>query len=394
MQQYLSQRVQSVEPSATLALSAKAAQMQAAGRKVINLTVGEPDFDTPEHIKQAAITAIHEGKTKYTAVDGIKELKTAIINKLSRDNQLTYTPEQIIVSNGAKQSLYNLAQAILNPGDECIIPAPYWVSYPAMVKLAGAKPVIINCGVEQHFKLQPEQLAATINAKTRLVILNGPSNPTGMTYTKDELAALGEVLRKHPHVYIASDDIYEHIIWQNLPFCQILNACPDLTDRTIIVNGVSKAYAMTGWRIGYVAGPAKLVGAMRKIQSHSTSNPCSISQAAAVAALNGDNAELTEMVAAYKKRHDYVHQHLSDLKGFRCLPSDGTFYSFPDIQEYLQTHNRLKTDIEFADYLLNEGEIAVVPGTAFGQPGCFRLSYATSQANLEEAMRRLQKLFA
>jgi len=387
----LSERVQSVKPSPTLAVSAKATELKAQGKDVIGLGTGEPDFDTPEHIKQAAIKAINAGATKYTAVDGTAELKQAIINKFMRDNQLHYDANQILVSCGGKQSFFNLCQAMINPGDEVIIPSPYWVSYPDMAILAGGVPVFIEATLEDHLKITPEKLAAAITDKTRLFVINSPSNPTGVSYSKAELKALGEVLIKHPQIVVATDDMYEHIVWGDEPFTTILNVCPDLYDQTVVLNGVSKAYAMTGWRIGYAAGPAKLIGAMKKIQSQSTSNPAAPSQAAAVAALNGDQGCITPMLEAFKTRHDYVLGRLNKMEGVECLPSDGTFYAFPRIQGIIDNLDGIETDVDFAAYLLEEVGLALVPGSAFGAPGHLRISYAASMETLEDALDRLQK---
>jgi aspartate aminotransferase len=386
----LSGRVQRVKPSPTLAVTAKAAALKASGHDIIGLGAGEPDFDTPEHIKKAAIEAIQTGQTKYTAVDGTPSLKQAIITKFERDNGLHYKPEQILVSCGGKQSFYNLCQAMLDEGDEVLIPAPYWVSYPDMVLLADAKPVIVLAGRDQGFKITPQQLDEAITENTRIFVLNSPSNPTGVAYNSKELAALGEVLRKYPDVLIATDDMYEHIVWTEEGFVNILNACPDLYDRTIVLNGVSKAYSMTGWRIGYAAGPVDLIKNMKKIQSQSTSNPASISQFAAEAALDGDQGCITEMLEAFRKRHDYVVSALNGIQGVQCLESDGTFYSFPEVSEAMQQKG-IKTDIELAEFLLKEAGVAVVPGSAFGAPGYFRVSYATSMENLENAMSRIKK---
>ncbi len=386
----LSQRVQRVKPSPTLAVTARVQELKAEGRDIIGLGAGEPDFDTPEHIKQAAIEAINSGFTKYTAVDGTASLKQAIIGKFQRDNQLEYRPEQVLVSCGGKQSFFNLCQALLNPGDEVIIPAPYWVSYPDMVLLAEGAPVILEAGLEQGFKITPEQLEAAISPSTRLLVLNSPSNPTGVAYTKAELAALGEVLLRHPRVLIASDDMYEHILWADEPFSNIVNACPELYERTVVMNGVSKAYSMTGWRIGYAAGPEKLIKAMKKVQSQSTSNPTSISQVAAEEALNGGQQCVQEMLVAFKQRHDYVVEALNGLKGVTCLPSQGAFYSFPDVREAIAALDGIEDDVQLTEYLLNETGVALVPGTAFGAPGCLRLSFATSLELLQEAIGRLR----
>ncbi|QIK36727.1 pyridoxal phosphate-dependent aminotransferase [Caldichromatium japonicum] len=384
----LAARVQSVKPSATLAITARAAELRAAGRDVIGLGAGEPDFDTPDHIKAAAIRAIESGFTKYTAVDGTPELKRAIINKFKRENNLDYTPDQILVSCGGKQSFFNLAQALLDPGDEVIIPAPYWVSYPDMVLLAGGAPVFIQTTAAHSFKITPAQLRGAITGKTRLVVINSPSNPTGMAYTADELAALGEILRDFPKVVIATDDMYEHIRWSQAPFVNILNVCPDLTPRTLVLNGVSKAYAMTGWRIGYAGGPAEIIKAMKKVQSQSTSNPTSISQVAAQAALEGPQECIGVMVKAFMERHDLVVERLNQIPGIECLPTDGTFYVFPRVQgliERLGLHN----DLELSEYLLARANVAVVPGSAFGMGGHLRLSIATSRERLEQALERI-----
>ncbi len=390
----LSDRVQRIKPSPTLAVTARAAELRAAGQDIIGLGAGEPDFDTPEHIKQAAIKAIQDGFTKYTAVDGTAGLKKAIINKFARDNGLEYRPDQILVSCGGKQSFYNLAQALLNPGDEVIIPAPYWVSYPDMVLLADATPVIVTATQKQGFKLMPAQLEAAITARTRLVVINSPSNPTGVAYTRRELEALGAVLRRHPQVMIATDDMYEHIIWSTEPFCNILNACPDLYDRTIVLNGVSKAYSMTGWRIGYAGGPAPLIKAMKNVQSQSTSNPASISQVAAQAALDGDQGFIREMNKAFKERHDFVVAELNGINGVECLPSDGTFYSLPRMQHIIDRMDGIKDDVELAEYLLTKAQVALVPGSAFGAPGHLRLSFATSMEKLREALNRIKRVLA
>lgn len=385
----LSNRVQRIKPSPTLAVSARAEELKAAGKNIISLSLGEPDFDTPAHIKEAAIKSIQDGFTKYTAVDGTKGLKQAIVDKFSRENNLKYEPSQILVSCGAKHSIFNLFEALLNPGDEVIIPAPYWVSYPDMVKLADAEPVIIEADFDQQFKIAPAQLEAAITQKTRLVVLNSPSNPTGVAYTKAELQALATVLLKYPNIAIVSDDIYEHTLWSKEPFCNIVMACPELYDRCIVINGVSKAYAMTGWRIGYAAGPAKVISAMTKIQSQSTSNATSIAQVAAQAALNGDQSCITTMTKAFKERHDFVLAELQSMPGIKCLPCDGTFYIFPCVNGLIQKAPSINNDIELSEYLLNEAEIALVPGSAFGAPGYVRISYATSIEKLKEAMKRM-----
>ena len=391
----LSNRVKNIKPSPTLAVSARAAQLKAEGKDIIGLGVGEPDFDTPDHIKAAGIDAIKSGFTKYTAVGGTPSLKKAVINKFKRENGLDYTAKQILVSCGGKQSFYNLVQAVINPGDEVIIPAPYWVSYPDIVILADGKPVILEAGIEQSFKLTPGQLAAAITPRTRMLVINSPSNPTGAIYTREELAALGEVLRKHPQVLVATDDMYEHIRMDDAPFVNILNACPDLYDRTMVLNGVSKAYAMTGWRIGYAAGPAHIIAAMDNIQSQSTSNPTSISQVAAEAALNSDQACIRPMLAAFRERHRFVVDRLNTIPGVKCVDSGGAFYAFPDVRRAIDTLHaagrlKEKNDLALTEYLLEHG-VAVVPGSAFGAEGYIRLSFATSMANLEAAIDRIAK---
>ena len=387
----LSARVQRVKPSPTLAITARAAQLKAEGKNIIGFGAGEPDFDTPDHIKAAAIEAINAGFTKYTAVNGTVELRKAVAAKFLRDNQLEYTPDQILVSVGGKQSFYNLAQALLNEGDEVIIPAPYWVSYPDMVLLADATPVIIESGLEQGFKITPAQLEAAITPKTKLMVINSPSNPTGAAYSHAELAALGEVLRKHPRVIVASDDIYEHIGWSNEPFKNILTVNPYLYERAIVLNGVSKAYSMTGWRIGYAGGPLKLINAMKKIQSQSTSNPTSISQVAAQAALEGDQAFIDDMNRQFKERHDFVIDTLNKIDGVECLPSDGAFYAFPKMEAAYEKLDGINNDVEFGEFLINEAGVALVPGSAFGAPGYMRLSFATSMENLKDGLSRIQK---
>jgi len=386
----LSARVQRVKPSPTLAITARAAQLKAEGKNIIGFGAGEPDFDTPDHIKAAAIEAINAGFTKYTAVNGTVELRKAVAAKFARDNQLEYTPDQILVSVGGKQSFYNLAQALLNPGDEVIIPAPYWVSYPDMVLLAEGTPIIVESGLDQGFKITPAQLEAAITPRTKLMVINSPSNPTGAAYSHAELAALGEVLRKYPQVIVASDDIYEHIGWSAEPFKNILTVNPDLYERTIVLNGVSKAYSMTGWRIGYAGGPLPLINAMKKIQSQSTSNPTSISQVAAQAALEGDQSFINKMNIEFKTRHDFVVDALNQIDGVECLTSDGAFYAFPKMEAAYQKLNGINNDVEFGEFLINEAGVALVPGSAFGAPGYMRLSFATSMENLKEGLRRIQ----
>ncbi len=390
MSKTLSQRVQNIKPSATLAITAQAKALKAAGKDIIGLGAGEPDFDTPDHIKQAAIDAINAGQTKYTEVDGTPELKAAVIRKFERDNQLSYEPNQILVSCGGKHSIFNLLQALLNVGDEVIIPAPYWVSYPDMVTLAEGVPVIVEANIDSGFKITPDQLEANITPKTRMAIINSPSNPTGVTYSHAELKALGEVLARHPNIIVMTDDIYEHIRWNDEPFANIVTLCPDLRDRSVVLNGVSKVYSMTGWRIGYAGGPEWLISAMKKIQSQSTSNPASISQAAALAALDGDQSCIQAMVKAFKERHDYVVDRLNKMKGIKCLPSQGAFYSFPDCREAISNLG-LADDLAFAEQLITQHGVALIPGTPFGAPGYMRLSFATSMENLTKALDRMEK---
>ncbi len=365
--------------------------MRAAGKDIVGLGAGEPDFDTPDHIKAAGIKAIESGQTKYTAVDGIASLKKAIIAKYKNDNGLDYEAKQILVSCGGKQSSYNLAQALLNPGDEVIIPAPYWVSYPDMVLLADGVPVIIETTQAQRFKITPEQLRAAITDKTRLIFINSPSNPSGIAYSLEELKALGDVLKDFPNIIIATDDMYEHTLWEKGTFVNILNAHPDLYDRTVVMNGVSKAYSMTGWRIGYAAGPADLIEAMTTIQSQSTSNPTSISQHAAEAALTGDQGFIDDMCAEFKKRHDYVVAELNSIDGVECMETDGTFYVFPNVEKLLARLDNIADDLAFSEYLIEQAGVALVPGSAFGTPGHIRISIATSMANLQKAMERIKK---
>ncbi len=387
----LSNRVNAVKPSPTLAITARAAQMRAAGKDIIGLGAGEPDFDTPDFIKKAAIDAINKGYTKYTPVDGIASLKAAIIEKFQKDNTLTYTPKQILVSCGGKQSSFNLTQALLNPGDEVIIPAPYWVSYPDMVILANGVPVIIETTQAQNFKITPAQLRAAITPKTRLLFINSPSNPSGVAYSLEELKALGDVLLDFPDIVIATDDMYEHILWKSGRFVNILNAHPSLYPRTVVMNGISKAYSMTGWRIGYAAGPENLIEAMCTIQSQSTSNPTSISQYAAVAALTGDQHFIEEMCIEFKKRHDFVVEQLNAIDGVECLPTDGTFYVFPNIEKLLARLDGIDDDLAFSDYLIEKAGVALVPGSAFGCSGHIRLSIATSMENLQNALHRIKQ---
>lgn len=386
----LSNRVNAVKPSPTLVITARAAKMRAEGHDIIGLGAGEPDFDTPDFIKQAAIEAINKGFTKYTAVDGIAPLKQAIINKFKNDNGLEYNSKQILVSCGGKQSSFNLTQALLNAGDEVIIPAPYWVSYPDMVLLADGVPVIIETTQAQNFKITPQQLRAAITEKTKLIFINSPSNPSGAAYSLEELKALGDVLAEFPNIIIATDDMYEHILWEQGTFVNILNAHPEFYDRTIVMNGVSKAYSMTGWRIGYAAGNEKLIEAMCTIQSQSTSNPTSISQYAALAALTGDQSFIADMCVEFKKRHDFVVAELNTIDGVECIPTDGTFYVFPNIEKLLERLDGIDDDLAFSDYLIEKAGVALVPGSAFGTSGHIRLSIATSMDNLKNALKRIK----
>jgi aspartate aminotransferase len=382
-----------VKPSPTGAVLGLATELRAAGRDIISLGAGEPDFDTPQHIKDAAVEAIKAGKTKYTPIDGTADLKAAIQRKFLRDNQLAYQPAEIVVSSGAKQALFNLCIALLGAGDETIIPAPYWVSYPDMVRLAGAEPVLISAGIEQDFKITPQQLQAAITGKTKLFVLNSPSNPTGASYSQAELQDLGRVLENHPGVVTVSDDIYEHIHWADQPFVSFAAACPDLKDRIVTTNGVSKAYAMTGWRIGYAAGPQLLIDAMKTVQSQSTSNPCSISQAAAQAALDGNQKAVSEMTAAYRTRHDYFVKAINEIEGIQCRHGEGTFYAFPEVSGALNRKG-LESDVELVELLLNEADVACVPGSAFGAPNHLRLSFACSMDTLKEAVIRIKRVLS
>ena len=387
----LSRRVQRVKPSPTLAVTARAARLKAEGKDVIGLGAGEPDFDTPAHIAQAGMDAIRSGFTRYTNVEGTDELKDAIIAKFQRDNALTYERSQILVSAGAKQTLYNLCMAVIDPGDEAVIPAPYWVSYPDMVLLADGLPVMPLAGLAQGYKITPRQLAAAITPKTRLVILNSPCNPTGAAYTQAELRALGEVLLEYPRILIGTDDMYEKIYWDREPFTSLVTAVPELYSRTVTINGVSKAYAMTGWRLGYCGGPKDIIAAMATIQGQSTSNASSISQKAATAALNGDQSCVARMTAEFKARRDFVVKALNSLPGVSCLPGAGTFYAFADVSRAMAALG-CHDDGEFAELLLNDAGVAVVPGSGFGAPGHVRLSFACSMQMLEKAMDRIARV--
>lgn len=374
-----------------MAVTALAAELKAQGRDIIGLGAGEPDFDTPEHISAAGIEAIRSGNTRYTAVEGTNALRDAIVAKYKRENGLDYKRSQILVSCGAKQTCYNVCIAVLNAGDEALVPAPYWVSYPDMIKLAEADPVIIPSSIDDGFKITPRALKAAITDKTRLLFLNSPSNPTGAAYTHAELRALGDVLVDHPAILIATDDMYEHIYWADEPFTSFAQACPDLYDRTVTINGVSKAYAMTGWRIGYCGGPEPIIKAMAKIQGQSTSNPCSIAQAASVAALNGDQSCVREMVKAFRERHDYIVGALNDIPGVQCLAGAGTFYAFPNVAGAIEGKG-LADDTALSELLLKEAEVAVVPGSAFGASGYIRLSFACSLDTLKEAVARMRRV--
>ena len=388
MSTILSNRVQKVKPSATMAVSDKAKELKSKGIQIVSMGSGEPDFDTPTNIQKAAIKAIGNGETRYTPADGTPELKKAICEKFKRENGLDYSLNEVMVSCGGKQVFYNLCQAILNSGDEVIIPTPYWVSYPDMAILADATPVFIETGIDQDFKISPEQLEASISSNTKLFILNSPSNPTGSVYSKAEIEAIGAVLEKYPHVLTISDDIYEHIRWGGDDFINIAMACPNLKDRVIILNGVSKAYAMTGWRIGYAAGPEKVIKAMKKIQGQSTSNPSSISQAAALEAITGDQSFITMMVEAFERRHDFLVDSLNAIDGIECPRSGGAFYSFPKVQGLIERLG-LKDDVEFSTFCLEKLSLAVVPGSAFGAPGYVRLSFATSMDNIKLSVEKL-----
>ncbi len=386
----ISERVRKVKPSATIEISSKSMEMISAGINVISMSAGEPDFDTPQHIKDAAKAAMDNGMTKYTQVDGVPDLKEAIIKKFRNDNELSYKPENILVSTGAKQTLYNLFQAILGDGDEVIIISPYWVSYPDMVLLADAKPVFVDTFQENNFSLDLNAFSNAINEKTKLVIINSPSNPTGITFTRSDYESIGAILENYPNAYVATDDMYEYIYWGEEPFVSFAQACPALFDRTITINGVSKSYAMTGWRIGYCGGPADVIGAMKKVQSQSTSNPSSISQAATIAALNGSKDEIYTMVEQYKIRHDYLCSALNAIEGFKTSPGTGAFYLFPDVKNVIEKKG-FSDDVELSEYLIESANVAVVPGSAFGSKGYIRLSYATSLENIKEAVERISK---
>ena len=390
----LSKRISNTKTSATIAMSMKARELIAKGKDIISLSAGEPDFDTPEYIKKAAIQAINSGNTKYTPVDGMLILKEAIVQKFKNENNLNYLADQIIVSTGCKQSIYNLCQATLNLGDEVLIPSPYWVSYPEIVKLSDATPVFVNTTSETDFKITGKILEESITKKTRMLLLNSPSNPSGFIYTADDLKDIGEVLKNYPDIIIASDDIYEHVIFDNKKFTNILNICPDLYDQTVVLNGVSKAYAMTGWRIGYAAGHIDIIGAMKKIQSQSTSCTCSIAQSAAKAALEGGEKEISDMVNEYETRSEFLHKELNKIKGINYKKPEGSFYAFVNVDGVINRISSINDDFELAEYLLNKAGVAVVPGTAFGSPNHIRISFATSLENLKKAVNRIKNLLS
>ncbi|OJU16901.1 MULTISPECIES: pyridoxal phosphate-dependent aminotransferase [unclassified Sphingomonas] len=387
-----------ISPSPTLAITTKVLELKRAGVDVIGLGAGEPDFDTPDFVKEAAIQAIRDGKTKYTNVDGTQELKEAIVAKFKRDNHLDYTTQQVSVNVGGKHTLFNALVATLNPGDEVIVPAPYWVSYPDVVQFAGATPVIVAAGAAQGYKLTPEMLEAAITPRTKWLILNSPSNPTGAAYTVAELKALGAVLERHPQVWIFADDMYEHIVYDDFVFATIAEVCPSLYERTLTVNGCSKAYAMTGWRIGFAAGAPWLIKAMAKLQSQSTSNPCSIAQAAATAALNGDQSFLIERNAAFKSRRDLVVSMLNQTDGIACPRPEGAFYVYPEVSGVIGKTTpggkRIENDSDFVGYLLEDARVAAVQGVAFGLSPAMRISYATGEDVLREACERIQRACA
>ncbi len=389
----LAQRVQRIRPSATVAITALAAKLRSEGKDIIALSVGEPDFPTPAHICAAACDAIERGETKYTVVDGSPDLKQAVAEKFRRDNGLAYDLDQILVSCGAKQACFNACLALLEAGDEVIVPAPCWVSYPDMVRLTGADPVLVHTSAELGFKMTPEQLRGAINEATRALIINSPCNPTGTSYTRADWNALAEVLLEHPRIFVITDDIYEHLYWGSEPFCSLLSACPDLSARVLTVNGVSKTYAMTGWRVGYAAGPVPLIKAMTTLQSQSTTNACSISQAAATAALTGDQTCVTEMRDEFEARQRFVVERLNELPGFRCREGDGSFYAFPDVRDAVEALD-VGDDVTLCEHILAEAGVALVPGTAFSAPGHLRLSFAADRTTLTTALDRLGEYLA
>ena len=390
----LSKRISNTKTSATIAMSMKARELSLQGKDIISLSAGEPDFDTPQNIKDAAIKSINSGNTKYTPVDGMLSLKESIVNKFKNENNLEYISDQILVSTGCKQSIYNLCQATLDKGDEVLIPSPYWVSYPEIVKLSDATPIFIETNSDTDFKVTGKMLQDNITEKTRMILLNSPSNPSGFIYSEDDLKDIGNVLKNYPDIIIASDDIYEHIIFNNKKFTNILNVCPELYDQTVVLNGVSKAYAMTGWRIGYAAGNASIIGAMKKIQSQSTSCTCSISQAAAKAALDNNNDEVHKMVNEYQIRSAFLHSELNQIDGIKYKKPEGSFYAFVDVNGLINKIENINDDFELAEYFLNEAGVAVVPGTAFGSKNHIRISFATSLENLKKAVDRIKKLLS
>ena len=390
----LSKRISNTKTSATIAMSMKARELKAQGKDIISLSAGEPDFDTPNHIKDSAIESINKGNTKYTPVDGMHSLKESIVKKFKNENNLDYDHSQILVSTGCKQSIYNLCQATLDKGDEVLIPSPYWVSYPEIVKLSDASPVFIETDSDNDFKITGKMLLENITEKTKMLLLNSPSNPSGFIYNEDDLKDIGRILKEHPNIIIASDDIYEHIIFNEKKFINILNVCPDLYNQTVILNGVSKAYAMTGWRIGYAAGSNEIIGAMKKIQSQSTSCTCSISQSAATAALSYGNEEVKKMVNEYQRRSDFLHNELNKIEGIEYKKPDGSFYAFINVDGLINNLDGINDDFDLAEYFLNEGEVAVVPGTAFGSKNHIRISFATSMENLKKAVDRFKELLS
>jgi len=388
----LSNRIANTKTSATIAMSMKARELISQGKDIITLSAGEPDFDTPQHIKNAAIESINSGNTKYTPVDGMISLKKSIIEKFKNENNLNYELDQILVSTGCKQSIYNLCQATLNSGDEVIIPSPYWVSYPEIVKLSDATPKFVSTTSENDYKITGEMLEKNISDKTKMILINSPSNPSGFIYTENDLKDIGSILKNYPNIIIASDDIYEHIIFNNKKFTNILNICPDLYDQTVVLNGVSKAYAMTGWRIGYAAGNKKIIGAMKKIQSQSTSCTCSIAQAAAKSALDNSKNEVDKMVKEYQNRSDYLHKELNKIDGIKYKKPDGSFYAFVDVNGLINKLENINDDFDLTEFFLNEANVALVPGSAFGSPNHVRISFATSLENLMEAVKRIKNV--
>ena len=390
----LSNRISNTKTSATIAMSMKARELKAQGKDIISLSAGEPDFDTPDHIKDSAIKSINEGNTKYTPVDGMISLKQSIVEKFKNENNLDYDLSQILVSTGCKQSIYNLCQATLDKGDEVLIPSPYWVSYPEIVKLSDASPVFIETNSDNDFKVTGQMLLDNITNRTKMLLLNSPSNPSGFIYNEEDLKDIGRVLKEYPNIIIASDDIYEHIIFNEKRFINILNVCPDLYNQTVILNGVSKAYAMTGWRIGYAAGNNEIIQAMKKIQSQSTSCTCSISQSAATAALSYGNEEVKKMVSEYQRRSEFLYNELNKIEGIEYKKPDGSFYAFINVDGLINSLDGINDDFDLAEYFLNEGEVAVVPGTAFGSKNHIRISFATSMENLKKAVDRFKKLLS